>query len=61
VGRTGSPGCVAPRYGLTADDQVLVSEVALSRIDLDASTVGRSRRLKAQGAPRGLRVVEVSR
>jgi len=42
-------------------DQVLVSEVALSRIDLAAVTVGRSRRLKAQGAPRGLRVVEVSR
>jgi adenylate cyclase len=42
-------------------DQVLVSEVALSRVDLDALTVGRSRRLKAQGAPRGLRVVEFSR
>ena len=42
-------------------DQVLASEVALSRVDLDAVTVGRSRRLKAQGAPRGLRVVEVSR
>ena len=42
-------------------DQVLVSEGALSRVDLDALTVGRSRRLKAQGAPRGLRVVEVSR
>lgn len=42
-------------------DQVLVSEGALGRIDPDALTVGRSRRLKAQGAPRGLRVVEVSR
>src|SRR5690348_4677736 len=42
-------------------DQVLVSEVALSRVDLDALTVGRLRRLKAQGAPRGLRIVEVSR
>jgi class 3 adenylate cyclase len=42
-------------------DQVLVSEGALSRVDLDALTVGRSKRLKAQGAPRGLRVVEVSR
>jgi hypothetical protein len=38
-----------------------VSEGALSRVDLDALTVGRSKRLKAQGAPRGLRVVEVSR
>jgi adenylate cyclase len=42
-------------------DQVLVSEGALSRLDPGAVAVGRSRRLKAQGAPRGLRVVEVSR
>jgi adenylate cyclase len=42
-------------------DQVLVSEAALSRIDLDAVVVGRRRRLKASGAPRDLRVVEVSR
>jgi adenylate cyclase len=42
-------------------DQVLVSEGALSRVDVNALTVGRSKRLKAQGAPRGLRVVEVSR
>src|SRR5262249_5451322 len=42
-------------------DQVLVSEGALSRIDLDALTVGRPKRLKAQGAPRDLRVVQVSR
>jgi adenylate cyclase len=42
-------------------DQVLVSETALSRIDLDGLVVGRRRRLKASGAPRDLRVVEVSR
>jgi adenylate cyclase len=42
-------------------DQVLVSEAALARIDLDGVVVGRRKRLKAQGAPRDLRVVEVSR
>ena len=42
-------------------DQVLVSEAALSRIDSDGVVVGRRKRLKAQGAPRDLRVVEVSR
>jgi adenylate cyclase len=42
-------------------DQVLLSEAALSRIDSQAVTVGRRRRLKASGAPRDLRVVEVSR
>ena len=42
-------------------DQVLASEGALSRVDTNALTLGRSKRLKAQGAPRGLRVVEVSR
>jgi class 3 adenylate cyclase len=42
-------------------DQVLVSESALLRIDQEALTLGRAKRLKAQGAPRGLRVVEVSR
>jgi adenylate cyclase len=42
-------------------DQVLVSDGALSRIDADALIVGRPKRLKAQGAPRDLRVVEVSR
>src|SRR4029077_2476166 len=42
-------------------DQVLVSEGAQSRVDANGLTLGRSKRLKAQGAPRGLRVVEVSR
>lgn len=42
-------------------DQVLVSETALSRIDVEDLTVGRHRRMKARGAPRGLRVMEVSR
>jgi adenylate cyclase len=42
-------------------DQVLVSEGALARVDLDGMVVGRRKRLKAQGTPRDLRVVEVSR
>jgi adenylate cyclase len=42
-------------------DQLLVSETALSRIDVEDLTVGRHRRMKARGAPRGLRVTEVSR
>ena len=41
--------------------QVLVSESALSRIDVEGLTVGRQKRLKARGAPRDLRVMEVSR
>jgi adenylate cyclase len=42
-------------------DQVLVSDGALTRVDLDGLTVGRGKRLKARGAPRDLRVVQVSR
>jgi adenylate cyclase len=42
-------------------DQVLISEDALARIDVERLSVGRQRRLKARGAPRSLRVIEVSR
>jgi adenylate cyclase len=42
-------------------DQVLISEDALARIDVEQLSVGRQRRLKARGAPRSLRVMEVSR
>ena len=35
-------------------DQVLVSEDALARIDVEQLSVGRQRRLKARGAPRSL-------
>jgi adenylate cyclase len=42
-------------------DQVMVSEPALERIDLDRLETGRRRRLKADGAPRGLHIVTISR
>jgi adenylate cyclase len=42
-------------------DQVLVSDDVLRRVGADGFTVGRRKRLKAEGAPRDLQVVEVSR
>jgi adenylate cyclase len=42
-------------------DQVLVSDAALERIDVDGLSTGRPRRLKADGAPRDLHVIDVSR
>jgi adenylate cyclase len=42
-------------------DQVLVSDRLLQRIDADQLETGRSKRLKAEGAPRDLQVVAVSR
>jgi adenylate cyclase len=42
-------------------DQVLVSDAVLERIDQDALRIGRAKRLKADGAPRDLQVVRVSR
>jgi adenylate cyclase len=42
-------------------DQVLVSEAALERIDVDGLSTGRPKRLKADGAPRDLHVIDVSR
>jgi adenylate cyclase len=42
-------------------DQVLVSDAVLSRIDQGAVRAGRSKRLKADGAPRGLEVVQITR
>ena len=41
--------------------QVLVSDVLLARIDSDGMRAGRAKRLRADGAPSGLRVAEVSR
>jgi adenylate cyclase len=43
------------------EDTVLVSDVLLSRLDADGLDTGRAKRLKADGAPRGLQVVPVSR
>ncbi len=42
-------------------DQVLVSESALARIPLEGLEIGRRKRLRADGAPRELRVAVVSR
>lgn len=42
-------------------DQVLVSSDMLERIDIDGVKLGRPKRLKADGAPHGLQVVEISR
>jgi adenylate cyclase len=42
-------------------DQVLVSDVLLARIELDGLSTGRSKRLRADGAPRDLHVVRVCR
>jgi len=42
-------------------DQVLMSDVALERIDVDGLSTGRPKRLKADGAPRDLHVIDVSR
>ena len=42
-------------------DQVLVSEALLGRVDGEGLNTGRSKRLRAEGAPRDLHVVRVSR
>jgi adenylate cyclase len=42
-------------------DSVLVSDVLLTRIDTDALKTGKTKRLKADGAPRGLQVAPISR
>jgi adenylate cyclase len=42
-------------------EQVVVSDSVLERVDLDRLSVGRSKRLKADGAPRDLRFAAVSR
>ncbi len=53
---------IAARVGDAAKaDQVMVSEPVLEHIDLDAVQTGRRKRLKAEGAPRELHVVTISR
>ena len=47
--------------GVARADQVLVSDSALARISLDGVEIGRRKRLRADGAPRELRVATVSR
>jgi adenylate cyclase len=53
---------IAARVGDAAKaDQVLVSDTALMRIEAQDLRVGRSKRLKADGAPRDMHVATVSR
>ena len=53
---------IAARVGDAAKaDQVLVSDRALARIDHEGLSVGRRKRLKAEGTPRDLHVASVSR
>jgi adenylate cyclase len=53
---------IAARVGDAAKaDQVMVSEPVLEHIDLTGLQTGRRRRLKAEGAPRELHVVTISR
>jgi adenylate cyclase len=42
-------------------DQVMVSETALTQIPADGLTIGRRKRLRADGAPRGLLIAAVAR
>jgi adenylate cyclase len=53
---------VAARVGDAAKaDQVLVSDMALARVDVERLQTARPKRLRAEGAPRELQVVRVSR
>ena len=53
---------VAARVADAAEaDQVLVSDAVLQRIDLDGLSMSRPHRLKAEGAPRSLQVIRLSR
>jgi adenylate cyclase len=47
--------------GAAKADQVLISDALLTRIELDGLKTGRAKRLRADGAPRDLHVVEISR
>jgi adenylate cyclase len=53
---------IAARVGDAAKaDQVLVSDAVLARLDTAGLEVGRSKRLRAEGAPRDLHVAAVER
>ncbi len=47
--------------GAAKADQVLISDALLARTELDGLNTGRAKRLRADGAPRDLHVVEISR
>lgn len=53
---------IASRVSAAAKaDQLLVSEALLARVEPDGLKVGRAKRLRADGAPRDLHVVQISR
>jgi class 3 adenylate cyclase len=53
---------IAARVSAAAKaDQGLVSDVLLAHVELDGLKTGRSKRLRADGAPRDLHVVQISR
>jgi adenylate cyclase len=53
---------IAARVAEAADaDQVLISDAVMTRIESNGFSLGRAKRLKADGAPRGLEVVRVTR
>jgi adenylate cyclase len=53
---------IAARVGEAAKaDQVLVSDTARERISVDGLSVGRRKRLRADGAPRDMHVARISR
>jgi class 3 adenylate cyclase len=53
---------IAARVGAAAKArQVLVSDVAAEQLDAERIALGRAKRLRAQGAPSGLRVREATR
>jgi len=47
--------------GAAKAGQVLVSDALLARVDRDTVRAGRAKRLRVDGAPSDLRVVQVSR
>lgn len=53
---------VAARVSAAAKaDQILVSDALLARVQRDGLELGRTRRLRAEGAPRDLHVTRISR
>lgn len=53
---------IAARVAAAAKaDQVMISDLLLDRLEAESVSVGRRRRLRADGAPRGMHVVTVSR
>jgi adenylate cyclase len=53
---------IASRVSTAAKaDQVLVSDAVLDRLELDGLKTGRNKRLRAEGTPRDLHVVQITR